>query len=58
MMWETTMNPENRRLIRIQAEDPVIMKDKFDLFLGNDLERRKEYIKENGHLYLDDLDLN
>lgn len=58
MMWETTMNPENRRLIRIQAEDPVIMKDKFDLFLGNDLDRRKEYIKENGHLYLDDLDLN
>lgn len=58
MMWETTMNPENRRLIRIQAEDPVIMKDKFDLFLGNDLERRKEYIKEKGHLYLDNLDLN
>lgn len=58
MMWETTMNPENRRLIRIQAEDPVVMKDKFDLFLGNDLDRRKEYIKENGHLYLDDLDLN
>ena len=58
MMWETTMNPENRRLIRISAEDPIIMKDKFDLFLGNDLERRKEYIRENGHLYLDDLDLN
>lgn len=58
MMWETTMNPENRRLIRIQAEDPVIMKDRFDLFLGNDLERRKEYIKEKGHLYLDNLDLN
>ena len=45
MMWETTMNPENRRLIRLSAEDPIIMKDKFDLFLGNDLERRKEYIK-------------
>ena len=58
MMWETTMNPENRRLIRLSAEDPIIMKDKFDLFLGNDLERRKEYIKENGHLYLDDLDLS
>ena len=58
MMWETTMNPENRRLIRLSAEDPIIMKDKFDLFLGNDLERRKEYIKENGHFYLDDLDLS
>lgn len=58
MMWETTMNPENRRLIRLSAEDPIIMKDKFELFLGNDLERRKEYIKENGHFYLDDLDLS
>ena len=58
MMWETTMNPENRRLIRVTTEDAKVMSDNFELYLGTNIGMRKKYIEENGHLYLDDLDLD
>lgn len=52
MMWDTTMNPETRRLIQIMPED-VDMTDKvFDLFLGDNLDGRKKFIEENLHKYL------
>jgi DNA gyrase subunit B len=54
MMWETTMNPESRRLIQVLPEDMDKMKETFDLFLGNDLEGRKKYIEENLHLYIEE----
>ena len=58
MMWETSMNPETRRLIRVTMEDADVMNQYFELFLGNEITPRKQYIEENGHLYLDDLDLD
>lgn len=58
MMWETSMNPETRRLIRVTAEDAQQMNEYFKLFMGNDITPRRKYIEENGHLYLDDLDLD
>ena len=58
MMWETTMNPETRRLIRINSEDVEQTAVIFDLLLGDELNARKEYIAENGHLYLEMLDLS
>ncbi|PGO60569.1 toprim domain-containing protein [Priestia megaterium] len=54
MMWDTTMNPESRRLIQVLPEDMDKMKETFDLFLGNDLEGRKKYIEENLHLYIEE----
>lgn len=59
MMWETTMNPETRRLIKVEPDfDPVAINDKFDLLLGDNLQGRKEYIAENGHLYIDMADIS
>ena len=58
MMWETTMNPETRRLIKINATDVEKTAQMFDLLLGDELGARKEYIAENGHLYLEMLDLS
>ena len=58
MMWETTMNPETRRLIKINATDVERTAQMFDLLLGDELNARKEYIAENGHLYLEMLDLS
>ncbi len=59
MMWLTTMNPETRRLIKVEPDfDPVAIADKFDLLLGDNLQGRKEYIAENGHLYIDMADLS
>lgn len=59
MMWLTTMNPQTRRLIKIEPDfDPIAVADKFDLLLGDNLQGRKEYIAQNGHLYLDMADLS
>jgi DNA gyrase subunit B len=58
MMWQTTMNPETRRLIKINADDVEKTAEMFDLLLGDELNSRKEYIAQNGHLYLDMLDLS
>lgn len=57
MMWETTMNPKTRRLIRVTADDAQRTADVFDLLLGDNLAGRKQHIEEDGHLYLDMLDL-
>ena len=56
-MWLTTMNPETRRLIRITPETAAKTAETFDLLLGDNLSGRKDYIAQNGHLYLDELDL-
>ncbi len=59
MMWLTTMNPATRRLIRVEADrDEAAISDKFDLLLGDNLQGRKEYIADNGHLYLDLADIS
>lgn len=58
MMWETTMNPATRRLIRVQPEEAKATSEMFDLLLGDNLAGRKEYIAENGHQYLDLADIS
>lgn len=58
MMWETTMNPETRRLIKVQMEEAKATSDMFDLLLGDNLAGRKEYIAENGHEYLEFADIS
>ena len=58
MMNLTTMNPLTRRLIKILPEDAEMTSSMFDLLLGDNLAGRKEYISENGHLYIDSTDLS
>ena len=58
MMWQTTMNPETRRLIKVTSEDPEKMAATFDLLLGDNLQGRKEFIAENGKLYIDMTDVS
>ncbi len=59
MMWLTTMNPKTRRLIKVDAEGMEdLISEKFELFLGDNLQDRKEYIAENGHRYLDLADIS
>lgn len=58
MMWETTMNPESRRLIRVLPEDAAATSEMFDLLLGENLSGRKEYIAENGWQYLEFADIS
>lgn len=59
MMWLTTMNPATRRLIKVEPDDvEELIADKFELLLGDNLQDRKEYIAENGHLYIDLADIS
>ena len=51
------MNPETRRLIKVEPEDVATMENMFNLLLGNDDEGRKRHIAKHGKEYLDQLDL-
>ncbi len=58
MMWLTTMNPETRRLIKVNPSQAEATSRMFDLLLGDNLAGRKEFIAENGHQYLDLADIS
>ncbi len=57
MMWNTTMNPETRRMIAVMPESEDVMSSTFNLLLGDDVPGRRAYIEESGHLYMDMLDV-
>ena len=58
MMNLTTMNPETRRLIKVMPDDAERTSEMFDILLGDNLQGRKEFIAENGYLYIDDADIS
>lgn len=58
MMWQTTMCPATRRLIRVTTDDVFETQSMFEILLGDDLNGRKDFIEENGELYLEMLDLS
>lgn len=58
MMWETTMNPETRRLILVTPDDIQRTQEVFELLLGENLAGRKEFIAEEGYKYLDLTDIS
>ena len=46
-LWETTMNPENRRLLKININDYDEASDTFTLFMGDEVEPRRKYIQDH-----------
>lgn len=46
-LWETTMSPENRNLFQIKIEDAQSASDTFNLFMGDEVEPRREYIQNH-----------
>lgn len=58
MMWETTMNPETRRLIKVTPDEAEKTQVMFDLLLGDNLSGRKEYIATEGSRFIDLTDVS
>lgn len=58
MMWETTMNPETRRLVLVTADDAEKTQKTFELLLGENLLGRKEFIASEGYKYIDMSDIS
>ena len=58
MMWLTTMNPVTRRLIKVNPADAEKTSEMFELMLGDNLAGRKDFIAQNGYLYLDEADVS
>ncbi|WP_124098608.1 toprim domain-containing protein [Ruminococcus sp. Marseille-P6503] len=58
MMSLTTMNPETRRLIKVNPDDVEDTQFMFDMLLGENLQGRKDFISQNGHDYLDMADIS
>lgn len=54
-LWETTMNPENRVLKRIELEDNIEAEEMFTILMGNKVEPRRDFIYKHG-LEVKDLD--
>jgi DNA gyrase subunit B len=46
-LWETTMIPEDRRLLKVKIEDAEIASDTFTLFMGDEVEPRRKYIEDH-----------
>ncbi|WP_168236916.1 toprim domain-containing protein, partial [Campylobacter fetus] len=44
-LWETTMNPENRRLLKIDVSNLQTASEIFELFMGDEVEPRRDYIQ-------------
>ena len=57
MMWNTTMNPETRRLIAVTTTDAQKTYEIFDTLLGDNLPARKQFITLHGKEYVKDADI-
>ncbi len=53
-LWETTMNPDTRTLIRVNIDDAALADKRVSVLMGDKVEPRKEWINENVEFSLED----
>ena len=53
-LWETTMDPEHRLLIRVKITDAALAEKRVSVLMGDNVDPRKEWIEENVEFSLED----
>ena len=46
-LWDTTLDPDKRTLLKVQMEDEALLAETFAKLMGDKVEPRKDYIQSN-----------